>query len=265
MRWPSSGIFGATPAEVTSEQRRYAKVINFGLIYGMSAFGLARQLGLERSAAAQYMERYFARYPGVDAYMADQRSAGLVIIQDGKVRFEKYGLGFDAKGRWTSFSVAKSFTSTLVGAAIKDGKIDAFFWVGGLPTAAVTDQKRTTFHASRMSARVNSTRGTGASAQTRTVPRNLRPQPIAVRLDDKPREVSRQHRRPLQFLPLVERLPRSLQYLPRPHETLTVPHIKSCPHDRIALRKLCMKALVPEFLQLHARFNTNGGMDFGYG
>jgi DNA polymerase I len=48
-------------------------VINFGLIYGMSAFGLARQLGLERSAAQQYMERYFARYPGVDAYMKDTR------------------------------------------------------------------------------------------------------------------------------------------------------------------------------------------------
>ena len=54
---------------------------------------------------------------------AAQRSAGLVILQDGRVRFERYGLGFDAKGRWTSFSVAKSFTSTLVGAAIKDGAI----------------------------------------------------------------------------------------------------------------------------------------------
>ena len=61
--------------------------------------------------------------PGIDQYMAGQRAAGLVILQDGKVRFERYGLGFDAKGRWTSFSVAKSFTSTLVGAAIQDGKI----------------------------------------------------------------------------------------------------------------------------------------------
>jgi CubicO group peptidase (beta-lactamase class C family) len=59
----------------------------------------------------------------VDAYMKAQRTAGLVIIQDGKVRLEKYGLGFDAKGKWTSFSVAKSFTSTMVGAAIKDGYI----------------------------------------------------------------------------------------------------------------------------------------------
>ncbi len=72
-RATAAEIFGATPAEVSSEQRRYAKVINFGLIYGMSAFGLARQLGLERSAAAQYMERYFARYPGVDAYMKRTR------------------------------------------------------------------------------------------------------------------------------------------------------------------------------------------------
>ncbi|RBP16836.1 CubicO group peptidase (beta-lactamase class C family) [Roseiarcus fermentans] len=61
--------------------------------------------------------------PDVDAYMASQRSAGLVIVQDGKVRFERYGLGFDAAGRWTSFSVAKSFTSTLVGAALADGAI----------------------------------------------------------------------------------------------------------------------------------------------
>ncbi len=61
--------------------------------------------------------------PGVDEYMASQRAAGLVIVQEGKVRFERYGLGFGAGGRWTSFSVAKSFTSTLVGAAIKDGAI----------------------------------------------------------------------------------------------------------------------------------------------
>ncbi len=59
----------------------------------------------------------------VDAYMKDQRTAGLVIIQDGKIRLEKYGLGFSGDGRWTSFSVAKSVTSTLVGAAIKDGSI----------------------------------------------------------------------------------------------------------------------------------------------
>lgn len=60
---------------------------------------------------------------GVDQYMAGQHTAGLVIVQDGKIRFERYGQDFDAQGRWTSFSVAKSFTSTLVGAAIQDGHI----------------------------------------------------------------------------------------------------------------------------------------------
>ena len=59
----------------------------------------------------------------LDAYMARQRNAGLIILQDGQIRFEKYALGQDASGRWTSFSVAKSLTSTLVGAAIKDGYI----------------------------------------------------------------------------------------------------------------------------------------------
>lgn len=61
--------------------------------------------------------------PGIDEYLRQQNTAGLVILQDGRVRFERYGIGFDAAGRWTSFSVAKSFTSTLVGAAIQDGHI----------------------------------------------------------------------------------------------------------------------------------------------
>ena len=61
--------------------------------------------------------------PGIDEYLRQQNTVGLVILQDGRVRFERYGLGFDAAGRWTSFSVAKSFTSTLVGAAIQDGHI----------------------------------------------------------------------------------------------------------------------------------------------
>jgi CubicO group peptidase (beta-lactamase class C family) len=59
----------------------------------------------------------------VDAYMKAQRTAGLVIVHDGKIRIEKYGLDFSGDGKWTSFSVAKSFASTLVGAAIKDGYI----------------------------------------------------------------------------------------------------------------------------------------------
>jgi len=72
-RHTASEVFGAPAEAVTGEQRRYAKVINFGLIYGMSAFGLAQQLGIERSAAQNYMERYFARYPGVAEYMARTR------------------------------------------------------------------------------------------------------------------------------------------------------------------------------------------------
>ena len=59
----------------------------------------------------------------VDAYMAGQRSAALLVVHDGKLRLERYGLGFDASGRWTSFSVAKSMSSTLVGAALRDGHI----------------------------------------------------------------------------------------------------------------------------------------------
>jgi DNA polymerase-1 len=66
-------MFHVDVKEVTSEQRRYAKVINFGLIYGMSAFGLAGNLGIERSAAQQYIDTYFARYPGVADYMAKTR------------------------------------------------------------------------------------------------------------------------------------------------------------------------------------------------
>ena len=68
-RATAAEIFGIDPKAVDNEQRRYAKVINFGLIYGMSAFGLARQLNLERAAAQQYMDRYFQRYPGVAEYM----------------------------------------------------------------------------------------------------------------------------------------------------------------------------------------------------
>ncbi len=74
-RHTAAEVFGVEPAAVTSEQRRYAKVINFGLIYGMSAFGLASQLGIERSAAQQYMDRYFSRYPGVAEYMRHTRES----------------------------------------------------------------------------------------------------------------------------------------------------------------------------------------------
>jgi DNA polymerase I len=67
-------VFGVALAEVTADHRRTAKVINFGLIYGMSAFGLARNLGIERGAAAQYVQRYFERYPGVRQFMDNTRT-----------------------------------------------------------------------------------------------------------------------------------------------------------------------------------------------
>ncbi len=72
-RATAAEIFMVEPAEVSGEQRRYAKVINFGLIYGMSPFGLAKQLGIERSAAIAYIDRYFTRYPGVRNYMDSTR------------------------------------------------------------------------------------------------------------------------------------------------------------------------------------------------
>jgi len=72
-RATAADIFGVAIADVTSEQRRYIKAVNFGLIYGMSAFGLAAQLGIERGAAAQFIEKYFIRYPGVAEYMRRTR------------------------------------------------------------------------------------------------------------------------------------------------------------------------------------------------
>ncbi|MBP4048924.1 DNA polymerase I [Chromobacterium violaceum] len=72
-RATAAEVFGVELAAVTSDQRRAAKAINFGLIYGMSAFGLAAQLDIERSAAQQYIDRYFMRYPGVAEYMQTTR------------------------------------------------------------------------------------------------------------------------------------------------------------------------------------------------
>jgi DNA polymerase-1 len=74
-RATAAEVFDVAVEAVTSEQRRAAKAINFGLIYGMSAFGLARQLGIERSAAQDYVARYFGRYPGVREYMERTRAS----------------------------------------------------------------------------------------------------------------------------------------------------------------------------------------------
>ena len=72
-RATAAEVFGVAPDQVDSEQRRYAKVINFGLIYGMSSFGLAKALGIDNTAARNYIQRYFERYPGVQAYMERAR------------------------------------------------------------------------------------------------------------------------------------------------------------------------------------------------
>ena len=72
-RATAAEVFGLKPEEVSANQRRAAKAINFGLMYGMSAFGLARQLGVDRGEASDYMARYFARYPGVHAFMEATR------------------------------------------------------------------------------------------------------------------------------------------------------------------------------------------------
>jgi DNA polymerase-1 len=67
-------VFATEPGAVTNDQRRAAKAINFGLIYGMSAFGLARQLGIDRGSAQRYVDLYFQRYPGVKRYMDQTRA-----------------------------------------------------------------------------------------------------------------------------------------------------------------------------------------------
>lgn len=72
-RATAAEIFDMAPADISAEQRRHAKVINFGLIYGMSAFGLAGNLGIGRQAAQDYIDRYFQRYPGVARYMENTR------------------------------------------------------------------------------------------------------------------------------------------------------------------------------------------------
>jgi DNA polymerase I len=73
-RATAAEVFGVALEEVTGDQRRSAKAINFGLIYGMSAFGLAKQIGVDRKEAQEYIDRYFARYPGVLAYMERTRA-----------------------------------------------------------------------------------------------------------------------------------------------------------------------------------------------
>jgi DNA polymerase-1 len=86
----ASKVFGVPLDEVTSEMRRRAKGVNFGVIYGQSPFGLAKALGIEQSDAAEFINRYFARYPGVDAFLLDTlreaRKSGYVMTMQGRRR-----------------------------------------------------------------------------------------------------------------------------------------------------------------------------------
>ncbi len=78
-RATAAEVFGLAPDQVTSEQRRYAKTINFGLIYGMGAFGLAQALGIEQKAARDYIDRYFARFAGVKRYMDETKTRAAAL------------------------------------------------------------------------------------------------------------------------------------------------------------------------------------------
>jgi DNA polymerase-1 len=74
-RATASEVFGVAVDQVSAEQRRYAKTINFGLIYGMGAFGLSQALGIEQKAARDYIDRYFARFAGVKRYMDETKAS----------------------------------------------------------------------------------------------------------------------------------------------------------------------------------------------
>jgi len=78
-RATAAEVFQIEPAAVTPEQRRYAKTINFGLIYGMGAFGLAASLGIEQKAARDYIDRYFARFAGVKRYMDETKASAAAL------------------------------------------------------------------------------------------------------------------------------------------------------------------------------------------
>jgi CubicO group peptidase (beta-lactamase class C family) len=95
---------------------RFRRMEDFFAGYEVSAAPKVRSL----AAGTPYDT---ATTAALDAYLASSDAAGIMVLQDGRVRYEKYGLGFARDGRWTSFSVAKSFTSTLLGAAVKDGFI----------------------------------------------------------------------------------------------------------------------------------------------
>jgi DNA polymerase-1 len=139
-------VFGVgSPAAVTAEQRRAAKAINFGLIYGMSAFGLARQLGIERGAAQQYVDLYFKRYPGVKRYMDETRQMareqGFVETVFGRRLYLP-----DIRSRnqqMRSYAERSAINAPMQGTAadiIKRAMIEVHRWLGGVPHARLMMQ-----------------------------------------------------------------------------------------------------------------------------
>jgi DNA polymerase-1 len=139
-------VFGVgSPEQVTPDQRRIAKVINFGLMYGMSAFGLARNLGIERSAAQQYVELYFRRYPGVKQYMDATRE---MAREQGYVEtvFGRRLYLPDIRSRNAAirqYAERSAINAPMQGTAadiIKRAMIDVHRWLAGVPHARLMMQ-----------------------------------------------------------------------------------------------------------------------------
>jgi len=138
-------VFGMAPEQVTSEQRRAAKAINFGLIYGMSAFGLARQLGIDRGAAQKYVDLYFQRYPGVKRYMDETRSMareqGFVETVFGRRLYLPEIRSRNQQLR--SYAERSAINAPMQGTAadiIKRAMIEVHRWLFGMPHARLMMQ-----------------------------------------------------------------------------------------------------------------------------
>jgi len=139
-------VFGVgSPDQVTADQRRIAKVINFGLMYGMSAFGLARNLGIERGAAQQYVELYFRRYPGVKQYMDTTREMareqGYVETVFGRRLYLPEIRSRNAALR--QYAERAAINAPMQGTAadiIKRAMIEVHRWLAGIPHARLMMQ-----------------------------------------------------------------------------------------------------------------------------
>jgi DNA polymerase-1 len=142
-RATAAEVFGVKPAEVSGDQRRSAKAINFGLIYGMSAFGLARQLGIARGEAQEYIDRYFDRYPGVRGYMeatrGRAREQGFVETVFGR-RLYLPDIN-DRNGQRRAAAERTAINAPMQGTAadiIKRAMIDLHGWIGSQSRADIT-------------------------------------------------------------------------------------------------------------------------------